>query len=258
MISSPTNKKIEKLKDKFTDNNKKDKNEEEKELKAQLEEVKLLRGLKHMLQKLNNQMKEKLINTEEELSILKNKYKICENELENLKKISTTSDNENNKTITELQNHINLLESKFDKQEATINILEDEKQNKFNDHILLTKKYNENKEMCDELIMKNIALEKEIKKLSAVNLTLHSKCTKAGLISTPLYYFIYYFYRKDINPESLTTEYPFVMKVYQERDLMEKKLKKMETKIIAYEKQLENESKQRKRLWEMYFYFNYK
>lgn len=48
------------------------------------------------------------------------------------------------------------------------------------------------------------------------------------------------------------------MKVYQERDLMEKKLKKMETKIIAYEKQLENESKQRKRLWEMYFYFKYK
>lgn len=61
--------------------------------------------------------------------------------------------------------------------------------------------------------------------------------------------------RNDIDPETLTTEYPFVMKIYEEDDKLKKKIKKLNNRIMVLEKQLEHESIQRKRLWQTYLLY---
>lgn len=41
------------------------------------------------------------------------------------------------------------------------------------------------KELSDELTLKCTAYEREMQKLSAINLNLHSMCYKSGLITNP-------------------------------------------------------------------------
>lgn len=165
---------------------------DDEEIDIQLKEIKLLRGMKHMMGKLNLELKKQLQNTKDELEKTKTDFNNTSEELKELKKSSEEYIEDTSKTIKELQNHIALTTSKFDKQKELIDKYEEEKNDEYNEHILWKKKYNEMKELSDELTLKCKAYEKEMMKLSSINLNLHSKCVKAGLISNPKYILLYY------------------------------------------------------------------